>query len=84
MLLTGLLFSGCDLPDTPVENKEHSGEVAFNVIRVGKCQYLSRWIYNQNAVLAHKGDCDNPIHVYNKIETTTKIIPPTLDKLSRK
>ena len=34
---------------------------AWQIRRIGKCQYLYRF----NDQMAHKGDCDNPIHPEN-------------------
>jgi hypothetical protein len=77
-LLFGLSLVGCNA-EHETEGIVTSKSLKFEVIRIGKCQYIGRNLggNNNNAILAHKGDCDNPIHVYNKVETQTKIVPPT-------
>ena len=41
------------------------------IVTIEGCEY----IVNQNSygeILTHKGNCKNPIHIYNKIEKETK------------
>lgn len=35
--------------------------------RIDGCQYLVNYVYRGSSVYIHKGNCDNPIHVYNKV-----------------
>ncbi len=40
---------------------------SFDVIKIGECQYLLR-TRGYTGYLAHKGDCENPIHCHNRME----------------
>ena len=37
----------------------------YRIYRIDGCQYV--WL-RHNGEFAHKGNCDNPIHIYNKLE----------------
>lgn len=34
--------------------------------RIDGCQYLINYVYRGNEVYTHKGNCDNPIHIYRE------------------
>jgi len=43
-----------------------SQSVDFEVIKIGDCEYISKDLRSNFALLTHKGDCNNPIHQHNR------------------
>lgn len=41
----------------------------YSIIKIGNCEYIKGWAGSMDGgpFLTHKGDCSNPIHVYNHI-----------------
>lgn len=59
ILICVMFFAGCDGCDM------YSHKAKYNIERMDGCEY----IVSHNAygnILTHKGNCDNPIHIYNK------------------
>ncbi len=56
-----LFMTGCG-PQTLDTKESETG--AFSIIRVDGCQYLVRKS-GYTGYMAHKGNCDNPIHCHN-------------------
>ena len=56
----GILLTGCD--DNPVKSAEDGTE--YKIETIDGCQYVYRSGGNQG-YMAHKGNCNNPIHKYN-------------------
>lgn len=58
-----LFFVGCESNDaTKIEN-----EVKKNpIVVIDGCQYFCWSGYRYEVNMTHKGNCNNPIHVYNK------------------
>lgn len=64
-IVTLLLIFGCNNPH-PTDTKE--GEVGpYMIIRMDGCEYFHRKI-GYSRELSHKGNCDNPIHIYSSEE----------------
>jgi len=40
----------------------------IRIMRLGDCEYLKSSTSYDYPVFAHKGDCDNPIHIYKEIK----------------
>lgn len=40
----------------------------IRILKIGKCQYISWTGSHGERGYSHKGDCNNPIHVYNKVK----------------
>lgn len=38
----------------------------YSVTMIGDCQYLEKDAKTSSHVIFHKGDCNNPIHLYDK------------------
>jgi hypothetical protein len=38
----------------------------IEIVRIDGCEYIRAKLNSNCTIYAHKGDCDNPIHVYNK------------------
>ncbi len=53
---------GCNAPVE--EERIYSGNTEWGIIKIGDCQYVSRV-----NLFSHKGDCNNPKHIYNKTLT---------------
>jgi hypothetical protein len=58
IILMALMLAGC------VKAERRTNEGGMKVIRIEGCQYIL-YIGYTVAGLAHKGDCDNPIHIHN-------------------
>jgi len=61
ILFVGILFTSCD--DNPKKMAEDGTQ--YRVDTIEDCEYLYRGGANQG-YMAHKGNCSNPIHKYNK------------------
>lgn len=58
-----LLLSGCvKIPDEKTHDSEQN---SIYVTRIGDCQYI-KYIVRGGFGYTHKGDCDNPIHIYKE------------------
>jgi hypothetical protein len=54
------IFVSCrKIEGTQTENRE------YVIITIDGCQYIKP-IYESSSTLTHKGNCNNPIHIYNK------------------
>lgn len=38
----------------------------FDVIQIDSCEYIYSSLFTREGLLTHKGNCKNPIHIYNK------------------
>ena len=47
--------------------KDSHGNIETIVIYDG-CEYIKNWVYGGCYTLTHKGNCKNPIHIYNKVK----------------
>jgi hypothetical protein len=63
ILLMIVGFAGCGKPPETIVD----GDVP--VVRIDDCQYLKNQVSHYYYVHTHKGNCDNPIHIYNKVKT---------------
>ena len=65
-ILVGL-FCGCDSdeakPTVKHTNLTDIGDVEYETVRIEGCQYLYFSSLHE-VVLIHKGNCDNPMHLY--------------------
>ena len=59
ILVIGMLTS-CSIR-TEDDGKIKSGDLEFDIIKVGGCQYITTLV-GDNRLFTHKGDCNNPIH----------------------
>lgn len=82
ILILAILFTGCCVESKIQTNKEESKttDKAFvlksgywnmsytlNIIIIDNCEYLFGCFGGADGyVLTHKGNCNNPIHIYNK------------------
>lgn len=72
ILLIFVAVAGCSSNDGyPIVGSNTYSK--FKVVMIDGCEYLEN---TGSYAVSHKGDCKNPIHVYNKIET--KVIPASL------
>lgn len=62
--LSFLLLLGCGPNELPISQyeEEYAGRHVYEV-RFDGCQYVS---ISASGGYCHKGNCDNPIHCYNK------------------
>jgi hypothetical protein len=53
--------------ETRKGNLEVMSNSQYTLIRIGSCEYIKGWIGGSDGgpFFTHKGDCSNPIHVYN-------------------
>lgn len=65
LLSIALVFAGCSACPScgPDELRHHLQVSDVEVYRYDGCEYLSHRLNSEFAVMTHKGDCDNPIHV---------------------
>lgn len=82
LLFAILLFIGCEEKFAPEKESktEHEAENSIHNVTVGDveiiiidgCEYIIYKERNGNnqgyGYMAHKGNCKNPIHIYNKID----------------
>lgn len=61
-----LLLLGCWNTNTSTTMVKDSDGESVTIVKIGECQYIRTVVYN-SYTYTHKGDCDNPIHIYNKI-----------------
>jgi hypothetical protein len=47
-------------------NTEVTKDLHFNIYKIDGCEYIGGTYY-KGFYLAHKGNCQNPIHIYNKV-----------------
>ena len=55
------LIDGKNVNPTKIEKTFVDNHVG--IVRIGDCQYLKSKVY-MGYNYTHKGDCDNPIHIY--------------------
>ncbi len=76
VMLTLLLIVGCENrdanPETNISMGEihEEGEYHFTVILIDNCEYLMLMMDRNQphegfGFMAHKGNCRNPVHIYN-------------------
>lgn len=66
-LLTTFIVACSPINDYDVEGNVMSKDMKFNIIRVGKCQYLYKVMESKEGYLfTHSGECNNPIHKQSK------------------
>lgn len=60
-----MFLCGCDDNNRPTAKYEKTGTGydTYDIIVIDGCQYVMMW-----RRMAHKGNCTNLIHKYNKIE----------------
>ena len=78
-LVAIIAITGCTQIETNGTVK--SGEMEFHVVKIGNCEYVGRHLESNSAILTHKGDCSNPIHKYNIVETTDTLTVGASDSL---
>lgn len=62
LLMLSLMIGGCIDNDGVVERIRDSEGYSRRVITIDGCEYFAGAYY----MLEHKGNCKNPIHIYNK------------------
>jgi hypothetical protein len=60
LILVCIVFAGCK-PNVPSTN---SGK-GYDILMIDNCQYIKIHRASQG-YMAHKGNCTNSIHIYNK------------------
>jgi len=65
------LIIGCRSDYRPGKIEIDGGSYVTEV--VGECEYL---VSTSDKAITHKGDCKNPVHVYNRIDK--RVIPATI------
>jgi hypothetical protein len=73
---SSLLLTGCRSYKGEVLTTNNQIKIVYDEVIINGCEYLVTYGYNGGQSLTHKGNCKNPIHPYNKVKTTIKIIPP--------
>lgn len=77
LFLIPISLTGCTTTLREVEVKEvkpgdnisiFNYSDAIRIIKIGNCQYISWAGSHRERGYAHKGDCNNPMHIYNKIK----------------
>lgn len=69
-LIAALFVVGCS------SNKPNRVEIDggyYTTVQFDGCEYL---VSTSDKSIAHKGNCKNPIHLYNKVETN--VTPPVI------
>ena len=64
VLLLGILFTSCEPMRHDNESKITNGDYTYRVIVIDGCEHLYR-SFDRGGVMAHKGNCSNPIHEHN-------------------
>lgn len=61
-----IAISGCvKLPNGEREIKDSDNSIVYTT-KIGDCEYLKFRTYNGRWGYTHKGDCNNPIHIYKE------------------
>lgn len=53
-------------PEYETGKSVNRGGQKFEVIQIDGCEYIYHAIFSREGLLTHKGNCKNPIHIYNK------------------
>ncbi len=69
LLVVGLLFTSCG-EDNKKERDSYHEPTHFKTIVIDDCQYIVSTVnpngYRGFGFMAHKGNCNNPIHKHNQ------------------
>jgi len=60
-MLPFFMVVSCEVPQHDVTKSIKNGDITYNVIEIDECEYILKY-RDRGAMIAHKGNCANPIH----------------------